>query len=204
VPWRAEHRDQYRHQRADKTTMMLELARELLQRANADSQHPIPVVLTLSSWAVRREPLGDWIVRELTARYKISTAQARLWLNTDQLIPLLDGLDEVAEEHQQACVTSINDFRAERGITHIVVCCRTTDYERLRDPLRTYGTLTIQPLTRKQVEDFLARAGEPVAAVRAAIAADSLLARGTHPVTIVAQHRCAGLPARRNRHGGHG
>jgi hypothetical protein len=37
-----------------KTTMMLELARELLQRANTDSQHPIPVVLTLSSWALRR------------------------------------------------------------------------------------------------------------------------------------------------------
>ncbi|MDQ3760760.1 MAG: hypothetical protein M3460_03425 [Actinomycetota bacterium] len=84
--------------------------------------------------------------------------------------PLLDGLDEVAEEHRQACVTAINDFPAERGATRIVVCCRTADYERLRDPLRTYGTLTIQPLTRNQVEAFLARAGEPVAAVRAALA----------------------------------
>ncbi len=158
-----------------KTTMMLELARELLQRANTDVGHPIPVVLILSSWALRQEPLGDWIVRELAAKYEIPAPQARTWLNTDQLVPLLDGLDEVAEEHQQACVAAINDFRAERGVTRIVVCCRTTDYERLRDPLRTYGTLTIQPLTRQQVDDFLARAGEPVAAVRAAIAADSLL-----------------------------
>jgi hypothetical protein len=79
----------------------------------------------------------------------------------------------VAEEHQQACVKTINDFRTKRGATRMVVCCRTDDYERLREPLRTYGTITIQPLTRKQVEDFLARAGEPVAAVRAALAADS-------------------------------
>jgi hypothetical protein len=158
-----------------KTAMMLELLRELLQRANTDSHHPIPVVLTLSSWALRREPLGDWIIRELATRYKISTVQAQIWLNTDQLAPLLDGLDEVAEEHQQACVTAINDFRAQRGATRIVVCCRTTDYKRLREPLRTYGTLTIQPLTRKQVEDFLSCAGAPVAAVHAALTADSLL-----------------------------
>jgi hypothetical protein len=158
-----------------KTTMMLELVRELLQRAITDSQHPIPVVLTLSSWTLPREPLGDWIVRELAVRYEIPTAQARTWLNTDQLIPLLDGLDEVAEKQQPACVMAINNFRAQRGTTRIVVCCRTTDYERLREPLRTYGTLTIQPLSKKQIEDFLTRAGELVAAVRAAIAADSSL-----------------------------
>jgi predicted NACHT family NTPase len=122
-----------------------------------------------------REPLGDWIVRELTARYEIPALQARTWLNTDQLVPLLDGLDEVAEEHQQACVMAINDFRAQRGTTRVVVCCRTTDHERLWEPLRTYGMLTIQSLTRKQVEDFLSRAGAPVAAVRAALTADSLL-----------------------------
>lgn len=34
-----------------KITVMLELARELLRRANADPLAPIPVVLTLSSWA---------------------------------------------------------------------------------------------------------------------------------------------------------
>jgi predicted NACHT family NTPase len=107
-------------------------------------------VLSLSSRAARREPPGDWIVRELAARYDIPALQARTWLNADQLIPLLDGLDEVAEEHQQACVTAINNFLAQRGATRIVVYCRTTDYERLRDPLRAYGALTIQPLAREQ------------------------------------------------------
>ncbi len=81
----------------------------------------------------------------------------------------------MAEEHQPTCVTAINDCRAQRGATRLLVCCRTIDYERLRDPLRTYGTLIIQPLTTKQVEDFLNRVGQPVAAVRAALAADSLL-----------------------------
>ncbi|MGH3813528.1 MAG: NACHT domain-containing protein [Pseudonocardiaceae bacterium] len=182
---------------------MLELARELLQRANTDIGHPIPVVLTLSSWALRQEPLGDWIVRELAARYKISTAQAQTWLTRDQLVPLLDGLDEVAEEHQQVCVPAINDFSAQRGTTRIVVCCRTTDYEQLRDPLRTYGTLTIQPLTRKQVEDFLARSGEPVVAVRVALAADSLLGELIQSPLLLSIAG-AGLPQRPHRHGGHG
>ena len=185
-----------------KTTMMLELARELLQRAGTDAAHPIPVVLTLSSWALSPEPLGDWIVHELATRYQIPTAQARLWLHADQLIPLLDGLDEVAEKHQQACVAAINDFRAERGATRLLACCRTTDYERLREPLRTYGTLTIQPLTREKVEDFLARAGQPVAAVRAALTADSLLWELIQSPLLLSI-AMLDLPGRRRRHRGH-
>lgn len=43
-----------------KTTLMLELARDLLERASKDDSHPIPVVFNLSSWAVKRLPLTDW------------------------------------------------------------------------------------------------------------------------------------------------
>ena len=42
-----------------KTTLLLELARELLSRAERDEQHPMPVVFTLSSWAMKQQPLVD-------------------------------------------------------------------------------------------------------------------------------------------------
>ena len=34
-----------------KTTLLLELARDLIERAENDSDHPMPVVFNLSSWA---------------------------------------------------------------------------------------------------------------------------------------------------------
>lgn len=157
---------------AGKTTMLLELVRDLLQRARRDGMHPIPVVLTLSSWATRREPLADWIVRELATRYEIAPAHAQTWLHSDLLVPMLDGLDEVAREHQEACVNAINAFRTAYGTTRVVVCCRSEDYQRLSRSLQAYGTLTIEPLSRTQVAAFLDTAGAPLAAVRAALRAD--------------------------------
>ncbi|CAM3298180.1 NACHT domain-containing NTPase [Kibdelosporangium persicum] len=160
---------------AGKTTMLLELVRDLLQRATDDARHPIPVVLPLSTWALTREPLGEWIVRELAGQYEIPRADVVQWLATDQVMPMLDGLDEVAAEHQDACVEAINKFRADRGTTRLVVTCRSEDYERMKRPLRTYGTLTIQPLTRDQVREFLETTGPQLAAVRLALSQDPVL-----------------------------
>jgi hypothetical protein len=55
----------------------LELARELLNRANDDESHLIPVVFNLSSWAVRRAPLAEWLVDELNQRYSVPRKVAR-------------------------------------------------------------------------------------------------------------------------------
>ena len=42
---------------AGKTTMLLELCRDLLQRAEMDETEPIPVMFKLSSWGQKRQPL---------------------------------------------------------------------------------------------------------------------------------------------------
>ena len=57
---------------AGKTTLLLELTRDLLDRAEQDASYPMPVVFHLSSWAVRRRPLADWLVDELAERYYIA------------------------------------------------------------------------------------------------------------------------------------
>ena len=78
-----------------KTTLLLELARHLLYRAEKDETHPMPVVFNLSSWAVKRQPITDWLAEELYDKYQVPRQLARSWVNTDQVLPLLDGLDEV-------------------------------------------------------------------------------------------------------------
>src|SRR3954471_24377863 len=89
---------------AGKTTLLMELTRDLLDRAGIDTSHPIPAVFHLSSWAVERRPLADWLTDELNKRYYVPKKLARTWIDADRVLPLLDGLDEVASEQRAACI----------------------------------------------------------------------------------------------------
>ncbi len=86
-----------------KTTLLLELARELLSRAERDEQHPLPVVFNLSSWAIKRLPLANWLAEELIDKYQVPSKLAQTLLRADQILPLLDGLDEVSLQQRTAC-----------------------------------------------------------------------------------------------------
>src|SRR5207244_318619 len=69
---------------AGKTTLLLELTRDLLQRARLDDTHPIPVVFHLSSWAVKRQSLTEWLVEELNLKYLVPRKLAQEWVAADQ------------------------------------------------------------------------------------------------------------------------
>jgi len=148
-----------------KTTLLLELARDLLDRATQDQAHPIPVVFPLSTWSESRKPLVEWLKDELNLRYDVPRAIAKEWVVTDQVLPLLDGLDEVKAEHRAACVEAINVFRQSHGFLPLVITSRSAEYEALAEPLRLQGAILVQPLTREQVDAYLTElgpAGEPV------------------------------------------
>lgn len=76
-------------------------------------------------------------------------------MDGDQVLPLLDGLDEVAQAHREACVETINTFRNEHGLLPLVVCSRSADYAALRKKVRLHTAITIQPLTREQIGQYL-------------------------------------------------
>src|SRR6266487_2644277 len=154
---------------AGKTTLLLELARDLIARAEQDEGHPIPVVFNLSSWAVKQRPLKEWLVEELTRLYHVPRKLAQAWMDADAVLPLLDGLDEVAAEHRSDCVEAINTYRQEHGLVPLTVCSRVADYEALTTKLRLQGTIVVQPLTKQQVDDYLERAGDKLVGVRMAL-----------------------------------
>jgi eukaryotic-like serine/threonine-protein kinase len=157
---------------AGKTTLLLELTRTLLEAAPAS---PIPVVFHLASWAEARGPLADWLVEELYRRYGVAHRLGRAWIGDEQVMPLLDGLDEVADEHRVGCVAAIDQFLSEHGQLPMVVCCRTAEYRALGVRLRLRGAVLIRPLTAAQVERCLAAAGDAAAEVRAVVSADARL-----------------------------
>jgi hypothetical protein len=124
-----------------KTTILLELTRELITRAEQDENLPMPVVFNLSSWAEKRMPLAEWLVDELNTRYDVPRKVGKAWIDVDAVLPLLDGLDEVKEEHRGACVEVINIFRRNSGLVNLVACSRVADYSVLTVRLKLQGSL---------------------------------------------------------------
>jgi DNA polymerase III delta prime subunit len=160
-----------------KTVTLLDLAQQLLdeveKKKNRDA--PIPVVLNLSSWALKRQSLHDWLLAELDTTYGVPKKTGLSWLEQDVLLLFLDGLDEVAEPHRQACVKTINVYRQAHGLTGLAVCSRREEYERLTEKLDLLGAVVIQPLTVAQADDYLEQMGKGLKAVRKFLKEDDAL-----------------------------
>ena len=139
-----------------KTTTMLDLAQALILKAEADDKYPIPVLLNLSSWKDPRQTLVDWLVKELKSKYGISKDIGKKWVNEKQLLPLLDGLDEVKPELQESCVQAINQWLgSERRPIYSLVCCRQEEYSSYKTQLELNGSILLQPLTDTQIQHYL-------------------------------------------------
>ena len=160
---------------AGKTTLLLELARDLLDRAAQDEYHLIPVVFHLSSWAEQRFALADWLVDELNKRYDVPRTLAQTWVDAGLILPLLDGLDEVATDHREACVETINAFLHAHGLVPLVVCSRRADYAALTVRLRVPSAVLIQALRRPQVQNYVEQAGAALVGLRTALQHDESL-----------------------------
>jgi DNA polymerase III delta prime subunit len=160
-----------------KTITMLELARDLVARAESaeDFSQPVPVVFNLSTWTDKRQPLIDWLVDELLAKYQIPKRIARPWLESNRILPLLDGLDEVRPEIRAACVEAINQFGESFGLAGLAVCSRLQEYTVLPVRLRLNGAICLQSLTPGQVDGYLAAAGPRLAALRTTLREDGTL-----------------------------
>lgn len=138
-----------------KTTTLLDLAKKLIEKAEQDiSIEPIPVVFNLSSWGTSKF-LFDWLVKELSDKYQIPKKIGKSWLEQNRILPLLDGFDEIAEAYRQNCVNSINEFIGNYGLPGLVVCSRITEYTRLPVRLKLNAAICVQPLTNKQIDQYL-------------------------------------------------
>jgi energy-coupling factor transporter ATP-binding protein EcfA2 len=134
-----------------KTITLLQLAQRLIERSEQNPSLPIPVVFNLSSWARDRKPIMDWLIDELREKYQVPHSLSEPWIQKEQLILLLDGLDEVDENYRNDCVQALNDFIGIFPQTEIAVCSRVRDYDALTTRLQISGALCLQPLTSAQV-----------------------------------------------------
>ena len=158
-----------------KTTTLLQLARDLIGEVDQTFAQPIPVILNLSTWTDKRQPLVDWLLGELNSKYHLPKKDGRLWLEERRILPLLDGLDEVVVDNRVACVEQLNRLVSDYGLQGMVVCSRIKDYTALNVRLAFCGAIYIQPLTPEQVDQYLESSGDQLAGLRTTLQADKAL-----------------------------
>ncbi|GCF08737.1 NACHT domain-containing protein [Dictyobacter arantiisoli] len=160
---------------AGKTTLLLDLTRHLLNRAEQDETQLIPVVFNLSSWAIKRMPMREWLVEELHDKYQVPRKIGQNWIDNERILLLLDGLDEVTSFYRMSCIEAINAFRQKYGMVPVVVCSRSAEYHTLSTQLNLQMAVVIQPLSLQQIERYLQQVGKPLEALRMALQHDLAL-----------------------------
>ena len=156
-----------------KTTTLLELTRDLIACAQQDTKQLIPVVFNLSSWAKKRQKIEDWLTEELGNKYDVPKKIREFLVKEQQLLPLLDGLDEVKAEYRDDCLVAINQFKQDYG-SELVVCSRIKDYQSLSHRLIFQSAVYIKLLTLEQICNYLDTLGANFTGIRTLIAKDEV------------------------------
>jgi hypothetical protein len=147
---------------AGKTVMAIQLVRELLRRR--DSGQPVAALLPVASWNPRTEHLHRWIAAQLEETYPAlraatgtaDTTIALRLVQTGQILPIFDGLDEMATELRACALRSFN--RAFTGTQALVMTCRADEYRQTVAPARPAcpgpGAPAIEPLAGATVVEL--------------------------------------------------
>ncbi|MEL6139111.1 MAG: NACHT domain-containing protein [Cyanobacteria bacterium J06628_6] len=140
---------------AGKTTTLLKLAEALIEEAVQSGSQPIPIIFELSTWKDDGQSIHDWLIEQLRLNYSIDPKVGQQWLRDTQLLPLLDGLDELGLQRQMRCVDKINEFIKGLSYPHAVVCCRREEYAEGGVRLGALkGAVCLEALSTQQVRQY--------------------------------------------------
>ncbi|WP_084792239.1 NACHT domain-containing protein [Actinopolyspora mortivallis] len=151
-----------------KTVLAVRLAVDLLRNINVNKHEfhgtsgpRVPVLLQLGSWDPSETSLTEWMSREISKRFNLSSKITLQLVSEGWITPILDGLDEMdfSNEKRRAikAVELINDYIAEKTDSSIVVICRSgpSYYDKLIRKVRNASEIIVQPLGRSQIVDYL-------------------------------------------------
>lgn len=139
-----------------KTTELLNLASDLIDEAYKDRESPVPIIFELSSWDPKSTLFDNWLCSYIKDNYYISEKISSKLLKQQKILPLLDGLDELVNQHQSQCIKDINNW-TKRGIQQqLIVCCRLDEYENSNTKLVSLNhAIYLEPLSEESIQIFL-------------------------------------------------
>lgn len=153
-----------------KTTIMLELAQEMIQKAEIDSTYPIPIIFDISSRNDSSQPILDWLIDDLKFKYGIDKKIGKNLFTQFRLLPLLDSLDEVNIGTVGSHALAINQWLSSSACPpRLAICSQWEEFEDVvqdqwernvwqsgklvRLPLQ--GTLLLKPLANEHIQFYL-------------------------------------------------
>ena len=144
-----------------KTTLAIQVLRALLE--NLPDAAPVPVLVSLAGWDPAVTPrLTDWLEDRLIRDYPVLRdfgKDAALALSErGQILPILDGLDEVPENARPGILAAIN--KAATALPGYIVTCRYSEFARLvsdATALASAAVISAKPLDTHSASDYLRR-----------------------------------------------
>lgn len=149
---------------AGKTSLLAQTSLHILSRRRSEPALPVPVIVPLATWNPELRPdLWRWMAERIAEEYLRLDHQDVDELRTGRLIlPILDGLDEIADDHRAKALECINEALSPGD--HLVLSCRTPEYEHAVFPgeqqamvLSVAAGVELRPIPPDQVADFLFR-----------------------------------------------
>lgn len=141
-----------------KTFTLLELAEELLARAEQkidnpnQPKEPIPVLLDIPTWK-RSQTIEQWIISEIKG---FSKEIIKGWLERRELILLMDELDLLNADDQRVFIEQINIWlEKDDSPPGLVVCSRLQEYEVLKVKFKFEGAVCLESLREEQISEAL-------------------------------------------------
>ena len=153
---------------AGKSVLVRALALALLERRRPDDL--IPVVFRISAWEPTRTSLRDWMTAQLVESYPALKAKAarrgptmasRL-VRGPYILPILDGLDELAPSIRSAALPALN--RSLNRDDPLVLTSRPAEYIEAAqggDVLTGAAVIELQSLTVADLAAYLPRTTRP-------------------------------------------
>ncbi len=142
---------------AGKTTSLIQLALDLLEKARQDAAAPLPLLFHCSSWQ-QGQNIVAWLVGQLKEEHGIRDEQKYVnMLENGEIFPLLDGLDELPGPRRRQFLEQINAFiEPRRGLA---MCSRREEYHLIGETAQVGGVVTLEPISPAKIERFLADLG---------------------------------------------
>ncbi|WP_052120464.1 NACHT domain-containing protein [Amycolatopsis sp. MJM2582] len=158
-----------------KTMLLVRLILELLTRRNPGG--PVPILVSCATWDPDADDFDSWLTKRMGIEYPAlgqpaapDVSRARMLLERNLVLPVLDGFDELNDERRPSALRALNESLGPgRGM---VVSSRVDQYRDtlLQDPdsvpLRGAACIELEALNTSVVVDYLSRGLSPVATRR--------------------------------------
>jgi hypothetical protein len=143
-----------------KTTLAVQLVLHLLKDWRPGE--PVPVLLSLASWDPQAQPrVQDWLADQLNQTYlnlrAFGADAAHRLADQGRLLPVLDGLDEIAPQRRRAVIERLNaSLDPDVGLILTSRTAEYTDTVRASRVLTAAAVIEPEPLAPGEAAAYLA------------------------------------------------